>query len=80
MTDDYWKKFDLLCSELELEGNQKLFSELQGARLYVNGLTDGGYDFLNSFEKAVSTEQLEGQTQQLAKALIENLKTQLKNR
>jgi hypothetical protein len=77
---DYWKKYDLLCSELEDEGKQNIVKELQNAQLYVNGLTDGWYDFLNAFEKTIRNEKLQGQTQILAETLIETLKFRLDNR
>ena len=80
MMEDYWEKFNLLCSELEAEGKQNLVSELRKAQSYVNGLTDGWYDFLNSFEKAMTSQKLDNLTQQLANTLIETLKNRLNNR
>ncbi len=80
MMENYWKKFDLLCSELEMEGKQNLVGELRKAQSYVNGFTDGWYDFLNSFEKAITTQKLNDQTQHLANALIVTLKSRLNNR
>ncbi|MCK0136178.1 hypothetical protein [Arenibacter sp. S6351L] len=74
---DYWKKFDILCSDLKADGKQTLIDELRKAQSYVNGLTDGWYDFLNAFEKALKTHKLEGKTQQLAIELIETLKNRL---
>lgn len=80
MMEDYWEKYDLLCSELEDEGKQNVVRELRKAQSYVNGLTDGWYDFLNTFEKTMRNEKLEGQTQKLAETLVETLKFRLENR
>ncbi len=77
---DYWKKFDLLCSELKSKGKNKMVNELREAQSKVNGLTDGWYDFLKSFEKTVKAQKLDDQTHQQAEALIETLKNQLQNK
>lgn len=80
MMEDYWKKYDLLCSELEDEGKQNIVKELRRAQSYVNGLTDGWYDFLNTFAKTIRNEKLEGHTLKLAETLMETLKIRLENR
>ena len=77
---DYWKKFDLLCTELATEGKQNLVAELRNAQSYVNGQTDGWYDFLDSFETTIVKHELKGQTKKLAIKLIEILKHRLENR
>ncbi len=80
MMKDYWNKFDLLCSELEIEGRQDLAAELRDAQSYVNGLTDGWYDFLDAFEKIIAVHELKELTRQLAITLIETLKYRLEKR
>ena len=49
--DDYWKIFDDLCYSLKKQDKTKIIEELFFARLHVNGLTDGWYDFLNQLKK-----------------------------
>jgi len=80
MMEDYWEKYNLLCSELEYQGKHNIVTELRTAQSYVNGLTDGWYDFLNAFEKTIENEKVEGQAQKLAETLIETLKLRLENR
>jgi len=77
---DYWKKFDLLCSELENEEQHALIIELREAQSYNNGLTDGWYDFLQAFQKAIQTYKLSEFNKKLADNLIETLRLSLENR
>ena len=66
--------------EFEDQGKHHIVIELRKAQSYVNGLTDGWYDFLNAFEKTLENEKGEGQAQKLAESLIETLKLRLENR
>ena len=54
---DYWKTFDLLIEKLR-EGNRgQIISELKEAQKYVNGMTDGWYDFMIEMEKIVESNK-----------------------
>lgn len=45
----YWQRYDTLCRNIKSE-NEPLAEQLIDAKLYVNGLTDGWYEFLNMFK------------------------------
>lgn len=45
----YWQRYDMLCHNIKSE-NELLAERLIDAKLYVNGLTDGWYEFLNMFK------------------------------
>ena len=49
---EYWQRYDTLCSNIKSENNQ-LAEQLINAKLHVNGLTDGWYDFLNLFKELI---------------------------
>ena len=49
---EYWQMYDSLCNDIKSENNQ-LAEQLINAKLYVNGLTDGWYDFLNLFKELI---------------------------
>lgn len=76
---EYWQRYDSLCNIIKPENNQ-LAEQLINAKSYVNGLTDGWYDFLDLFKvlifKNAETLSLDCKVQadnlitQLAKALI----------
>ncbi|MFC4873517.1 hypothetical protein [Negadavirga shengliensis] len=77
---DYWHKFDLLCSELKKNGQHDVEYELRKAQGYVNGLTDGWYDFLNEFNRITKSNILTDTPKELADKLIEILKYRLENK
>ena len=47
---EYWQRYDTLCCNIKSENNQ-MAEQLIDAKLYVNGLTDGWYAFLNLFKE-----------------------------
>ena len=49
----YWEVFDELCSSLEQRGELAVVKSLRDSQRYVNGLTDGWWDFLEHFRSAV---------------------------
>lgn len=49
---EYWQRYDALCCNIKSENNQ-LAEQLIDAKLYVNGLTDGWYAFLNLFKELI---------------------------
>src|SRR5690606_14025196 len=80
--DEYWKLFDNLCNSLNLDNKQFIVTELKNAQQHVNGLTDGWYEFLDKFEKVNNsyTKNFSQEQHNLAKTLIQNLKSSLRNR
>ena len=80
--DEYWKLFENLCSSLNLDNKQFIVTELKDAQQHVNGLTDGWHEFLDKFEKVNNAYAKDFSQEQhnLAKTLIQNLKSSLRNR
>ena len=75
---EYWNYYDSLCKSIN---DEELINELNEAKKYVNGMTDGWYDFLNAFESAISNSSgLNSKQQALSEQLIKELKGTLKNR
>ncbi len=72
---DYWKLFDELCLTLEKNGKGHIVHDLKDGQKYVNGLTDGWYEFLNSFKNVVkeNQEMFNIKEQELADFLIKSL-------
>jgi hypothetical protein len=50
---EYWAIFDVLCSSLEQRGETDTVQSLRKCQRYVNGLTDGWWDFLDHFRATV---------------------------
>lgn len=48
--DDYWKTFDLLIDKLKQDGQGQIVNELKDVQRYVNGMTDGWFDFKTGME------------------------------
>ena len=48
---DYWKTFDNLIEQLSADNKTEIIADFKDAQKYVNGLTDGWYEFKYSFEK-----------------------------
>ena len=62
---DYWTLLDKLISLLNADGKGACVAELQDAKLYVNGFTDGWFDFLKAFDKVISEHNFEMNAEQL---------------
>lgn len=80
--DEYWKLFENLCISLNLDSKQFIVTELKDAQQHVNGLTDGWHEFLDKFEKVNNAyaKNFSQEQHNLAKTLIQNLKSSLRNR
>ena len=74
--------FENLSSSLNLDNKQFIVTELKDAQQHVNGLTDGWHEFLDKFEKVNNAYAKDFSQEQhnLAKTLIQNLKSSLRNR
>ena len=73
---EYWNYYDSLCKSIN---DVELMNDLNQAKKYVNGMTDGWYGFLNAFESAISNSSgLSSEQQALSEQLIKELKGRLK--
>ena len=48
---EYWIQFDEVCNSILKNGNQNAYDELNDAKLCVNGMTDGWYEFIIELKK-----------------------------
>ncbi|MBN9337204.1 MAG: hypothetical protein J0I88_05060 [Chryseobacterium sp.] len=55
--EEYWKNYDLLISKIEKGNLYKIAIDLRTAKSYVNGLTDGWYDFSEAFESIINNNK-----------------------
>jgi hypothetical protein len=79
---DYWSIFDKLINLLEAENKDNIVLDLKDAKKYLNGLTDGWYEFKIAMEKTMnSNRQLMSAEQiQIAEFLSTTLDKSLSNR
>ena len=80
--DDYWKIFDDLCVSLTNQGKTEIVEEFKDAQKYVNGFTDGWFDFLDKFKTAFKDNfnNLEFDDKEKSNLLINALSASLKGR
>lgn len=50
---DYWKIFDKLIELLKADNQEQIILDFKEAQKYVNGLTDGWFEFKIAFEKSL---------------------------
>ena len=74
---EYWIQFDELCNSILKNGNQNAFDELKDAKLYVNGMTDGWYEFIIATEKVLDKHKISDADQKTARILIDVLRNRL---
>lgn len=79
---DYWNIFDDLIKQLATENKTEIIAEFKDAQKYVNGLTDGWYEFKFSFEKAFQSnrQSMTEEQNRIAEFLLTTLNDVLKNR
>lgn len=79
---NYWKIFDELIELLKIDNQKKIISEFKDAQKYVNGLTDGWYDFKFAFEKSLKSnrQNMTEEQKHIANILLTNLNEYLSNR
>lgn len=79
---DYWKNFDELIEQLLSENKSKIIAEFKDAQKYVNGLTDGWYEFKFAFEKALNLnrQNMTEEQNKIADFLLTTLNKSLTNR
>lgn len=79
---DYWEIFDELIELLKHDKQDDIILELKDVQKYVNGLTDGWYEFKFAFEKCLQENRaiLTKEQIDIADFLIKTLKKYLINR
>ena len=79
---DYWKIFDELIELLKADNQEQIILEFKDAQLYVNGLTDGWFEFKSAFEKSLQANRNKITVDQtdIADFLILTLNKSLTNR
>ena len=79
---DYWVIFDELIDLLKADSKTEIIDELKDAQQYVNGLTDGWYEFKFAFEKTLNSNRqiMTIEQNQIANFLLTTLNKSLTNR
>lgn len=79
---DYWKIFDELIEQLLSKHKSEIIAEFKDAQKYVNGLTDGWYEFKFAFEKVLNSnrQNMTEEQNQIADFLLTTLNKSLTNR
>lgn len=79
---DFWKIFDELIALLHSDKKTSIINEFKDAQKYVNGLTDGWYEFKFAFEKSLASnrQHLSLEQNEIADFLIMTLNKSLMNR
>lgn len=79
---DYWKIFDELIEHLTSDNKPEIIAEFKEALKYVNGLTDGWYEFKFAFEKSLNSnrQHLTAEQNEIADFLLTTLNKSLTNR
>ena len=79
---DYWKIFDELIEQLTSENKIEIVAEFEEAQKYVNGLTDGWYEFKFAFQKSLNSnkQNMTEEQYQIAEFLLTTLNKSLMNR
>jgi len=75
---EYWIQFDEVCNSILKNGNQNAYDELNDAKLCVNGMTDGWYEFIIATEKVLDKYKISVTDQKTARILIDLLRSRLK--
>lgn len=79
---DYWDIFNELIKSLENSNKENIVLEFKSSQRFLNGLTDGWYEFLNAFSMSVenNSNNLTKEQKDMSEFLISTLKNSLKNR
>jgi hypothetical protein len=76
---DYWNRFDNLCEIFDQSNRQQIKEEFIEARQYVNGMTDGWFEFVIRLEKALKKHKssLDSNELEISNFLLNYIKTPL---
>jgi hypothetical protein len=80
--EDYWDIFDELINLLKFSNKEEIILDFKDSKKYLNGMTDGWYEFLNAFNTSVKNHYNNLTKEQIiiAEFLISTLRNSLKNR
>jgi len=54
---DFWATYDNLCKSLILADKKPIADSFKKAQMYATGMTDGWFNFMDAFEKAIKDNQ-----------------------
>ncbi len=76
---DYWDIFDNLIDKLHSDNKQDIAEEFRDAQKFVNGLTDGWFEFKVAFEKSLNSNRqyLTAEQNEIADFLLTTLNKSL---
>ena len=79
---EYWKIFEELIDLLNSDNKKDIALEFIDAQKYVNGLTDGWYEFKSAFENSLNAnrQNLTEEQNQIVNFLLTNLNKSLTDR
>lgn len=79
---DFWKIFDELIDLLQSDEKKMIIDEFKDSQKYVNGLTDGWFEFKFAFEKSLKSnrQHLTAEQNEIADFLLTTLNESLTNR
>ena len=79
---DYWNLFNELIELLKSDNKTEIIVDFKNAQKYVNGLTDGWYEFKFSFEKSINAnrQNMTEQQNEIAAFLLTTINKTLTNR
>jgi len=79
---DYWKIFDELIELLKADNQEQIILDFKEAQKYVNGLTDGWFEFKIAFENSLQSNKIKMTVEQreIADFLVATLNKSLSNR
>lgn len=82
MQEYYWDTFDKYCASLTKKNQLEVVAKLKDAKKYVNGLTDGWYEYLIRVKQLRSDyeNQLEKEENKELDYLIKSIDKMLRNR
>ena len=79
---DYWLIFDKFIDLLKAENKDSIVLDFMDAKKFINGLTDGWYEFKFAMEKTIkfNRQQMSAEQIQIAKFLTTALDESLSNK
>ena len=79
---DYWLIFDKLIDLLKAENKDIIVLDFMDAKKFINGLTDGWYEFKFAMEKTINSnrQRMSAEQIKIAEFLLTTLNKSLSNR
>jgi hypothetical protein len=80
--ESYWNAFDNFSLTMNNSNREEISELLEEAKLHVNGMTDGWFEFVDIFENAIGSnkDKLDKREIDIAIELIDFIKKPLKRR